>query len=560
MDDSDRGAYRKVSRAALVLMGVVTLAIVTVGWCLDDRSDVPQTLVQRFTELMDHRDAAGAAELTSYPDAAAASIRQLFAGMGPGRGDYRLSQVITLNPDDAFFTVNVAWKFGHHRDWAYSVQGSAHKLAVGWRIAWNPQLLLPGLGQGRTAALVKTYAPAPQILSAGGLPLMTQQTVNVVTLDPAKTHDRAASANAVAAALAPVASLITAPSILAALDAAHGKPITVVVLRDDVDELVGPNLDGIPGVTVARTPKLIAVDREIWSPLLDSFTGMWQASRNATAGWGIQLFDTSDNPVAQLAGYQGPAGPDITATLDPQLQLAAENAVVSAATAATIVAIRPSSGAVLAVAQNDPADRQGPVALTGLYPAGDTLDLFSAGAAAAKDAQPQDVSREDIDDTLNSLGIGADVHTAGLTAVTGRVPHPRHIEAVLQGQQDGIRVSPFGMALAAAAIARGSMPQPMIAYGQSPVQSAQPAALPDSAVAALREMVRQQSANPEYAVHLAAYPGLVGYTGYAGDDQWFLGYRGDLAFAVHIADATDNDGGDAAARMAAWMFQSLAQP
>lgn len=540
-------------------MAVMTLTGLTVGWCLDDRTDVPRTLVQRFTELMDRRDAVGAAALTSYPEAAAASIRQLFTGMGPGRGDYRLSQVITLNADDAFFTVNVAWKFGHHRDWAYSVQGSAHRLSVGWRIAWAPQLLLPGLGKGRTAALVKTYAPSPQILSAGGLPLMTEQTVNVVTLNPAATHDRVASANSIAAALAPVASLITAPSILSALDAAKGTPITVVVLRDDVDELVEPSLIGIPGVTIARTPKLIPVDREIWSPLLDCLTGMWQASRDATAGWGIQLFDTSNNPIAQLAGYQGPSGPDITATLDPQLQLAAENAVVSAATAATIVAIRPSDGAVLAVAQNDPADQQGPVSFSGLYPAGDTLDLFSLAAAAAKGGGPQDVSREDIDDTLGSLGISADVRTPGLAAVTGRVPRPRHIEAVLQGQQDGIRVSPFGMALAAATIARGVMPQPMIALGQPAVQSAQPAALPDAAIAALRARLQQQAADPEYAVHLAAYPGLVGYSGYAGDDQWFLGYRGDLAFAIHIADATD-DGEDAAARMAAWMFQSLAQP
>ncbi|MBF6370525.1 hypothetical protein IU469_33245, partial [Nocardia puris] len=43
----------------------------------------------------------------------------------------------------------------------------------------------------------------------------------------------------------------------------------------------------------------------------------------------------------------------------------------------------------------------------------------------------------------------------------------------------------------------------------------------------------------------------------AGSDGWLVANMGDLAFAIHIDEA---DSGNATARMAARMLQSLAQP
>ncbi len=48
---------------------------------------------------------------------------------------------------------------------------------------------------------------------------------------------------------------------------------------------------------------------------------------------------------------------------------------------AAIVALRPSTGAVLAVAQNAPADAQGAIALTCLYPPGSTFKTVTTSAA-----------------------------------------------------------------------------------------------------------------------------------------------------------------------------------
>ena len=46
-----------------------------------------------------------------------------------------------------------------------------------------------------------------------------------------------------------------------------------------------------------------------------------------------------------------------------------------------IVVIKPSTGEILAVAQNAAADVDGPTATTGLYPPGSTFKIVTAGAA-----------------------------------------------------------------------------------------------------------------------------------------------------------------------------------
>ena len=49
------------------------------------------------------------------------------------------------------------------------------------------------------------------------------------------------------------------------------------------------------------------------------------------------------------------------------------------------MAIKPSTGEILAVAQNAAADADGPTATTGLYPPGSTFKIITAGAAIERD-------------------------------------------------------------------------------------------------------------------------------------------------------------------------------
>ena len=65
------------------------------------------------------------------------------------------------------------------------------------------------------------------------------------------------------------------------------------------------------------------------------------------------------------------------------IQTAAEDAVEPVTQPAVLVAVAPSTGDLLAVAQNGPADAAGAISLTGRYPPGSTFKMVTATAAVA---------------------------------------------------------------------------------------------------------------------------------------------------------------------------------
>ncbi|WP_239476774.1 NTF2-like N-terminal transpeptidase domain-containing protein [Nocardia arizonensis] len=516
-------------------------------------------IVERFTELLDKQDYTEAAGLTSYPNGAQATLKQMFEGLHPSTVDYAKTQFIGLDAQQAIFSMDVAWNFGENRDWHYSIQGTVRKLAIGWRISWEPGLVMPQLSGQRTVKLVRTLpAPPPRVIDITGAPLMHEQVLNVVKLDPAKITDPVASTNALAKAIEPVAPLITGPSLMQQLAASQGKPVVAVNLREGDFAILEPVMAPIPGVVMEKQPRLISSDRRVWSPQLDALRKVWQDSQEQHSGWGVQIFEADGRFVSQVAGYQGPPGPDIAAAMDQRLQRAAEDAVVSVGTPASIVAIQPSSGAVVAVAQNSQASEHGSVAFTGLYPIGRNIELLRAIAAVVDNKAPQDVSVQQAAEAASRLGIGIDFQVPGLDEVTGRLAIAgRSAEQVRQGGgSDAVLASPFGMAIAAAAIARGAVPAPMIELGHPGNTDAQLQPLPDEATDRLRTMLRDAANGPEFAP-LRARRDVIGFAATAGADGWLIANMGDLAFAIHINDV---DSGDAATRMAARMLQSLATP
>ncbi|WP_330251725.1 penicillin-binding protein [Nocardia sp. NBC_00565] len=553
------GSRRYRVRGAIALAGVAALAI-AIGSCgSEEKRNEAESVVDRFTQLLDDQNYTKAAELTSYPPAASATLKQMFAGLQPGKVDYQKTQFIGLDREAGLFSMDVAWNFGENKTWKYSLQGNVRKLAIGWRISWDPAVVMPQLDHNRTVRLVRTTpTPPPRVSDIVGDALMTEQVINVVKLDPAKTTALGASADALAKAIEPVAPLITGPSLLQQLSTSQGKPIVAVNLREGDFAILESALARVPGVVMEKQPRLISADRRTWSPLLDALQRVWQDNQDRHAGWGVQIFEQDGRFVGQVAGYQGPPGPDIAATMDQRLQRAAEDAVVSVGTPASIVAIQPSSGAVVAVAQNTQASEHGSVAFTGLYPVGTNIDLFRNVASVLKNKAPQDVSVQDAAEAAPNLGVGVDYKVPGLDEVTGRVAVAgRSAEQVRQGGgTDAVLASPFGMAIAAAAIARGQVLPPMIQAGRPSTTDAQVGTMSPELTDRLRGLLRDGAGRPEFA-SLRAYRDLTGFVATAGNDGWLIATMGDLAFAVHI---NDTDSGDATARMAARMLQSLATP
>ncbi len=544
-------------------------------------------MAEEFASALTSDDVQAAAALTTDPAAASTAISALIDGLGKDEGTFTVSDATESGDSAGTFTLDAAWKFGEGQDWNYSTQGSASKSGDNWLIQWDPALLAPDLTSSTTLRYTPTTGAPPSVLDAAGQPIMEQQVVTLVNLDSAAVPP--VDTAAVAALLSPIAPTITAASLSGDLASASGKPVTAITLRAEDLAPIEERLAAIPGVSLAPQARLLSVDKTLASPTFSGLSDLWQEGQDKSAGWAVQQVK-QNGTVTTVAGQDGPVAPNIATTIDRPLQLAAENALAGVTQQAAIVALQPSTGAVLAVAQNAPADAQGPIALTGLYPPGSTFKTVTTSAALqAGVATPDTVlacpGTENIEgrqipnddefdlgsvplhtafakscnttmarmavglpaDALHNaalqFGLGVDYVTPGLTTVTGNVPDANtpaeRVESAIG--QGTVTATPFGMALVAASIANGTTPAPMLVKGQPGVADQTVAPAPTEVTEQLRVMMRE-TVTGGTATSLQDIPGLLGKTGTAETEGgpahgWFVGIKGDLAFAVFIAGA-----------------------
>lgn len=538
----------------------------------------PDTVAGEFVEALNRDDLPAAAALTDNPAQAGDALRGLYEGLG--------SEVVFRvdSADDDRFTLAATWKLGKDgkHEWTYTTTGTAAESGDDWKIDWNPATVAPGLEKG-PLSYAPVYPEPARVLDASGGELMTEQVVTLVNLAPG------ADTAAVAALLAPLAPTITAESLNADLAAAAGKSITPITLRAGDIAPIQEALAATPGVTLAPQTRLLTTDKSLSAPTLSGLNELWQQRADEAAGWAVRA--QTPQGTERIAGQDPRPTADITTTLDIDLQHAAESALAPIAQPAAVVALQPSTGKVVAVAQNEAADAQGPIALTGLYPPGSTFKTVTVSAALANGAVTPDtvlpcpgeaniegrrIPNDDkfdlgevplhtafarscnttmarlavnlppnaLTDTAAQLGLGIDYVTPGLTTVTGSVPPANTPAERVESSigQGTVTASPFGMALVAASLAHGSPPAPVIVADAPGVADRTPPPLPAGVAEQVRTMMRE-TITAGTATQLADIPGLLGKTGTAeyGDNSsahgWFVGIDGDLAFAVFVADA-----------------------
>ncbi|KZF09895.1 penicillin-binding protein [Rhodococcus sp. EPR-157] len=582
----------KKTVSALVAVGTLVLA-----GCGDDGPPEPQTTAEQFVDAINSGSADAAAALTTDPAAASAALAGLYDGLSA-------SGTVTATPDFAVesasdeggsVTLDATWRFstttdgteepdGEPKQWQYDTTATATETDQGWRINWDPAVLAPGLAADSTVRYVSTDAlVTPKVFDRAGAELMSQQVVTLVNVD-----SRADPA-VVASFLTPIVPTITAQSIAADQAQSQGNTVTLVSLRQSDLDPIAAELTSVPGVTLAPQTRLLTTDRALASPALTGITELWQSQLDENKGWAIQSLK-ADGSVDQLAGIDASPAPDIATTLDSGLQIKAENALASLPQQSAIVALQPSTGNVLAVAQNSAADAEGPIALTGLYPPGSTFKTVTTSAAleagiatpdtilpcpGTENIEGRQIPNDDNFDlgdvplhtafarscnttmgrlgvglpadalqlTAQQYGLGVDYVTPGLTTVTGSVPvadtPAARVEAAIgQGQ---VTASPFGMALVASSIAGGSLKAPTLVSGQPGVADVTPAPV-DATVAEQVKTMMRETVTGGTATQLQDIPGLLGKTGTAefgpnneGAHGWFVGIQGDLAFAVFVA-------------------------
>jgi len=277
-------------------------------------------------------------------------------------------------------------------------------------------------------------------------------------------------------------------------------------------------------------------------------------------------------------------------TLRVQMQKAAQAAVDTQQAPAMLVAIQPSSGDILAVAQNAAAGTE-PTALNGLFPPGSTFKiatataLLEAGVANPATVVPcpgvTTVGQRTIENdngfelgdvplhtafarscnttfaeqsaklppaalpaAANQFGLGADFDIPGITTEAGSVPDPANNAEQVEDSigQGRVQASCFGMALVATTVAAGEARAPRLWRDLQTTVTTSYQAPPSGVTASLRSMMREVVTSGT-ATALASNGTVFGKTGTAevggtaAPHGWFAGYRGDLAFATVVVNA-----------------------
>ena len=581
---------RVSSRRAAGLLAAVLLTLPVAGCGLfGDDGPQPQDIADDYLGAFAKGDSGAAAKLTDSPDSAKALLDSVRKGLAPEKVAAQLGEVRTAD-GTATASFDVTWDFGHGRRWEYPGKLELRDQDGTWKIHWSTTVLHPDLAEQQSIALQNEQPELAPVLDRDGELLMAPDRVISVLFEPAKAGDANAVAGALATALSGFDRSITQKSIMDGAAKAKNQPYQVVLLRSSDYEAVKPRIYELPGVRFTATPRLLPVDKKLAPTLLPGIRKLVEDDLIGSAGWRVITTDVSGAEVSEL--YSKPAEPAQAArmTLSLGVQNAAQSALAPEPNPSMIVAMQASTGQVLAVAQNPAADKQGALALSGRYPPGSTFKIITAiagiesgktqpdaqvGCPGTLTIQGRVVPNNDkfdkgviplhsafafscnttfaelatklapsaLTDTARRLGLGADFVVRGATTVTGSVPPAAN---VVERAEDGfgqgkVVASPFGMALVASTVASGTMPTPSLLAGtRTESDTVDPKPVDPQVRAAMHAMMREVT---QRTVALAPYPDVRGKTGTAqfGDGKhshgWYVGFRGDLAFAVLVTDA-----------------------
>lgn len=587
---------------------VAVLGCLLLAACSGHGGGSPQRdAAQRFLDALGRSDADGAAAQTSDHTAAADLIARSLQGLGQPKGTLRVTSV---QGNTARF--HASWTLpGVPAPWEYDGSLPLTKQGDSWVVTWATSDMNPGLQPGQHL-LARRLQPARAALEdASGKPLFARTPVVDVGIQPSLVKNLPSLTATLARTLH-----VSAADIVASVKAAPSKDafVDVITLRQPAYEAVRAIIHPLPGTVFRTGTELLGPTSRFAQPLLghvgpasadivkasgervqagdqtgsDGLQQVFDKQLSGTPGVDVYAAGADDAPARKLASVGAPApGRPVRLTLDRATQAAADDALQSVPQAAAIVAVQPSTGRILAVANS--ASTPGDIALAGQYPPGSTYKIVTATAALAGGTLHADTpeacpatkavdGRMFVNDdkfdlgtvslrtafamscntTFMTLGLAlpptalpAAAQQLGLGATwqlpvqsfSGSVPPPATVtekaaDAIGQGR---VLVSPLAMAEAAGAAQSGRPVAPSLVVGQQ----AQPGpALPAATTATLHDLMRATVTSGR-ATALNDLPGAVaGKTGTAeyGNAQpprshgWFAGYRGDLAFAVFVYD------------------------
>jgi cell division protein FtsI/penicillin-binding protein 2 len=611
--------------AALVAAALLPLAACSSG-------PKPEPVARDFLAAWARGDAAGAARLTDAPAPAQAALAAARTALGVDAAQLRLRRV-QRDGDDATAGYAAAFTLRGLGTWRYDGRLELRRRDDAWRVHWTATALHPRLAAGQRLGRSRALPHRAPLLDRTGAALLTPQQVVTVSILPSAVRDRAGLLGLLQRRLG-----VDPKRVAVLLDAAKPDQLVPVIplRRGDYDK-VRDAIHDVPGLRFPTSMRLLAPTPTFARALLGrvgtataealqaagsgyqagdevGLSGLQAAFQRRLAGsasGAVVIRDATGATVRVLQDFPGKPGEAVQTTLERRVQEAAEAVLDGATRPAALVAVRPSDGAVLAVA-NRPADSSFNRAFAGRYPPGSTFKIATTTALLGEGLTPADpvpcpptvtvlgrtfrnfegeaagrvsfardfaiscntafiaaarqrLQAADLQQAAKRLGVGAG-WSLPVSAYDGAVPTPKDdVELVADAIGQGrVSVSPLGMALVAAAVQNGTWRPPVLVTDPAqPASAARPAPL--AAASQLRALMRSVVSSGTAAPAFRSYSGppVSGKTGTAefGTDTpprthaWFVGFRGDLAVAVVVEGG--GVGGRTAAPLAARFFARL---
>jgi cell division protein FtsI/penicillin-binding protein 2 len=610
-----------MSRRIVALFALVAGACVVAGvaWAMlrgGDDADTPQATLTAFADAWSRGDDTAAAQLTDAP----AVARRALVASRQGLDDATVRVVpasTTASGNQARGRIALRWAVPGFGPWTYRSRVALRRVDGQWRVVWRPTVVHPALDSD-TRLGTRLYAePRGSILDRDGRALVKARPVMHVSVHVTR---RGPDPDTTADALADVLDIDAPPLARALRDAKPDHYVPVITLRLADYNAVADRLAAIDGVSLARDSAQLAPRRGFGAALLGAVgpataeqikrsdgrlsegdeVGQWglEATHDqqlaARPGHVIVVRSLDDgSEVETLATRRGRAGRPLRTTLDLDAQEAAENALDGVDGAGALVAIQPSTGDVLAVA-NRPVDDAFDRAIDGRYPPGSTFKVVSTAALLDHGLDPStivpcpptatvggrsfknfegeaagDVSfatdfaqscntafvslapelpADRLQEIARSFGLGATAPDGARTA-RASVPPGRDLfeRAASMIGQARIVASPLAMAGVAGTVADGRWRAPRL-LADDPRAAGAP--LDPALRSQLRSLMRSvvTSGTGTALAGLPAEPaGKSGTAEYGAGDPppthaWFIAYRGDVALAVLVEEGSSGAG------------------
>ncbi len=377
---------------------LAVVALLASGCFLGKDKPGPEDAASAFLDSWSSGDVATAAGRTDDSAAAAAALQRLAKALGEGAKLTATVGAVTKQDDDhASAAYTASWQLpGVGAPWRYDGTLPLVRTQDTWGVQWKPADLHPKLTAAGLASLkVEHVLPERAALQdAAGAPLFAKTDVVTVGVQPSKVTDLPG----LAAKLAAVLKIDAADIVADVKKASPNAFVTVITLRRSDYEQVRAQIHELPGTVFQEGQQLLAPSRTFAQPLLGRIgpatadvlkevgagydatdqlgvSGLQRALNDRLTGKPGLRISTSTGVLTEQPGQAGSA---VRTTLDRSVQTAADSAVATVPKPAALVAIRPSTGAILAVADNAKVPFE--IGLGGRFPAGSTFKILTSTA------------------------------------------------------------------------------------------------------------------------------------------------------------------------------------